>query len=147
MLTIMKILQPLLLIAVAVGILRFILSVAHAPRVVVYLASLTAIELLGMLYLTFKVGRSHDVGMLHLWAGNAILFGVCQALYLAGIAYTALSGTPTLYHETERLRNFLGYEPSLWKHAGMHVLNWMIIAPTLATWVIGAPVVWLLRRK
>lgn len=92
--------------ALAVGLARFALSLAHAPRAFVYLASLTAVELLGMLYLAYRVAADRKLGYLQLWSGNLVLFGVCQILYVAGLVYTYLSGTPTLFHEVERLRGF-----------------------------------------
>jgi hypothetical protein len=144
---IFRLLKPLLWIAITVGILRFGLSVAHAPRVLVYLASLTAVELIGMLYLAFRVARESDLSYRHLWVTNLILFGLCQLLYIAGLAYTYLSGAETLYHEHERLREFLGFDPAPWQHIGMHVVNWMVIAPTLATWILGAPIIYLTRRS
>jgi len=143
----LKILKPLLMIAVFVGGLRLILSIAHAPRAVVYLSSLTAVEMAGMLYLPFRIANERELRYLHLWAANLILFGVCQSLTILGLAYTYLSHTPTLYHETERLRNFLGFDPTPFQHVGMHVLNWMIIAPAIATWIIGAPILYVTRRR
>jgi hypothetical protein len=142
-----KLLKPLLWIAVIVGILRFVLSAAHAPRALVYMASLTAVELIGMLYLAFHIAREDDLSYRHLWMANLILFGLCQLLYIAGLAYTYLSGAETLYHEHERLREFLGFDPTPWQHIGMHVLNWMVIAPTLATWIVGVVVVCVTRRR
>jgi len=100
-----------------------------------------------MVYLALRISREKDLGYLHLWLANLVLFGVCQLLYLAGLAYTYFTGTPTLFHESERLKNFLGYEPTLPQHMWMHVQNWMIIAPTLATWVLGAPTVYFRRRR
>jgi hypothetical protein len=142
-----ELLKPLLWIAVIVGVVRFALSAARAPRALVYLSSLTAVELIGMLYLAFRIARESDLSYRHLWMANLILFGLCQLLYIVGLAYTYLSGAQTLYHEHERLREFLGFDPTPWQHIGMHVLNWMVIAPTLATWVVGAPIVNLTRRR
>ncbi len=144
---VLNILKPLLWVAVIVGAARLVLSVIHAPRPIVYLASLTAVELIGMLYLAFRIGGERELGYLNLWAANLILFGLCQLLYIAGLVYTYFTDTPTLYHETERLVKFLKYEPTIPQHIGMHVLNWMIIAPTIATWVIGAPIVYFKRRR
>ena len=143
---VLPLVKPLLGIAVVVGSLRFVLSVAHAPRPIVYAASLTAVELAGMIYLAVRVAREPDLGYRHLWLANLLLFGLCQLLTIAGMLYTYATGTATLYHETERLREFLGYDPSPLAHIGMHVLNWMVIAPTIATWVFGAPIVWGARR-
>lgn len=143
---VLGILKPLLVIAVIVGVVRFILSVAHAQRTIVYLASLTAVELVGMVYIAIKFGRDKTLRYPHLWAANLILFGVCQLLYIAGLAYTYLAQTPTLYHETERFIQFMGRDMGPWEHIGYHVLNWMLIAPTLATWVIAIPIAWVMRR-
>jgi hypothetical protein len=52
-----ELLKPLLWIAVIVGVVRFALSAARAPRALVYLSSLTAVELIGMLYLAFRIAR------------------------------------------------------------------------------------------
>jgi hypothetical protein len=143
----LRLLKPLLWIAVIVGILRFTLSAAHAPRALVYLASLTAVELIGTLYLAFRAARASELSYHDLWIANLILFGLCQLLYIAGLAYTYLSGAETLYHEHDRLREFLGFDPTPWQHIGMHVLNWMVIAPTLATWIVGVPIVYLSRWR
>lgn len=143
----LSLLKPLLYVALIVGAARFALSVLHAPRPVVYAASLTAVELLGMLYLAFRMAPERALGYRHLWAANLIFFGVCQLQTIAGQAYTYLTGVPTLYHETERLRNFLKYDPTPLQHIRMHVVNWMIIAPTLATWAIGAPIMYFRRRR
>lgn len=140
-------LRPVLGIALVVGAARFVLTVAGAPRWAVYLASLSAVELLGSVYFAWRLSRSRDFGYLRLWAGNLVLFGVCQLLYILGLIYTGVSGRPTLYHESQRLIDFLGYDPSIPAHIGMHVLNWMLIAPTLLTWVVEAPIAWWLRRR
>lgn len=136
---------PLLAIGVAVGLVRFGLSVMHAPRGVVYAASLTAVELIGSVVLAFRVGRHHQGRFTLLWLANLMLFGTCQILYLAGIGYTAITGIPTLFHETERLNEFLGYTPSLALHAWFHFQNWMIIAPTIVTIFPGLPIMWICR--
>jgi hypothetical protein len=140
------IVRPLVVVAVVVGAARFALSVAHAPRALVYAASLTAVELGGMVWLAVKVAREPRLGYRDLWLANMILFGTCQLLTIAGLAYTYGTGTPTLYHETERLRAFLKYDPTPAEHIAMHVMNWMVIAPAIATWGIGAPIVYLVRR-
>ena len=142
----LDILKPVLVIALVVGITRFVLAVAHADRTAVYLASLTAVELGGMLYLAARSAPDPKVTYLSLWAGNMILFGTCQLLIMAGMFYTYATGIPTLFHETERLRGFLGYDPTPMQHIGMHVLNWMIVAPAIATWIIGAPILYFSRR-
>ena len=72
------------------------------------------------------------------------LFGLCQ---LSDWLATYLSGAETLYHEHERLREFLGFDPTPWQHIGMYVLNWMVIAPSLATWIVGGPIVYISRRR
>ncbi len=144
---VVKILQPVLWVALAVGVTRLIASLAGAPRALVYLASLTAVEILGSLFFAYRLAHHPGLRYLDLWKGNLLLFGLCQILYIAGLVYTGFSGNPTLYHEKQRLIDFLGYEPSILEHIGMHVLNWMLIAPTLMTWVIDAPLVWWLRRR
>ncbi len=141
------ILKPLLIIALILGALRFAVSAVNAPRGLVYLFSLTAVEIVGMFYMALRIGRERELKYLHLWAANLILFGLCQLLTIGGLAYTYISGRPTLYHETERLRNFLGYDPTPLQHIGMHVLNWMIVGPTIATWIIGAPIVYFARWR
>lgn len=144
---VLSLLKPILWIAFLVGGARFGLSVFHAPRAVVYAASLTAVELLGMLYLGFRISRERELSYRYLWIANLILFGFCQLLTIAGQAYTYGTGTPTLYHETERLRKFMKFDPTPLQHIMMHVVNWMIIAPTLATWLIGVPIVYFRRRR
>jgi hypothetical protein len=144
---VLVLLKPLLGIALLVGAARFFLSVLHAPRAIVYLASLTVVQLAGTVYLALCIARERELGYTHLWAANLILFGVCQLLILGGLAYTYLTGTPTLYHEAERLRRFLKYEPTPLQHVRMHMANWMIISPTLATWLIGAPIIYFRRRS
>jgi len=143
---VLNVLKPVLWIAVVVGVARFILSIFHAPRSVVYLASLTAVELIGMLYLALRISREPEMRYLDLWIANLILFALCQLLIIVGLAYTYLTGIQTLYHETERLQGFLGYDPTPLQHIGMHILNWMVIMPTIATWVIGAPIIYFRRR-
>jgi hypothetical protein len=138
--------KPLLGIATFVGLLRLLLAVLHAPRGLVYAASLTGVELAGTVYLAVQVARAADLGYRELWLANLILFGWCQLLTIGGMTYTYATGIPTLYHETERLRRFLGYDPSPAEHVIMHVMNWMVIAPAIATWVIGAPIVYVRRR-
>jgi len=142
----LSVVKPLLWFALGVGAARFALSVAHAPRSLVYAASLTAVELGGTLYLALRIARLPELGYRNIWLANLILFGACQLLTLAGLAYTYGTGTPTLYHETERLRSFLKYDPTPSEHISMHIMNWMVIAPTIATWVVGAPIVYLVRR-
>ncbi len=146
MATLLTLLKPALWLIFAVGLARFGLTLLGAPRWAVYSASLTLMELAGGLYLAVRVGRRRDLGYWHLWAGTLLLFGEAQSLYIAGLVYTLVANRPTLYHETARLVAFLGYEPTIPEHIGMHVTNWMIIAPTLFTWVVAAPIVYCTRR-
>src|SRR5262245_9496443 len=100
----LSLVKPLLAIATLVGLLRLLLALLHAPRGLVYTASLTAVELVGAVYLAVRVGRDVEHGYRDLWLANLILFGWCQLLTIAGMLYTYASGIPTLFHETERLR-------------------------------------------
>lgn len=138
-------LKILLTIAVVVGIVRFGLTLTEAPRWIVYLASLTSVELLGGIYLAVEAGRMGE-RHLRLWFAVLVLFWVCQLFYIAGLLYTAATGQSTLYHETARLVGFLGYEPTIAEHIRMHILNWMIIAPTVFTWLICVPISMLTAR-
>ncbi len=140
-----RLLRPVVWTAILVGVARFVLTVGGAPRWAVYAASLTAVQILGSGYFAVRLAATAG-GYFQLWAGILIIFGVCQSLYIAGLLYTLQTGVPTLYHETRRLVEFLGYEPSIPLHIGMHVLNWMVIAPSLMAWVIAAPLVWGTRR-
>lgn len=142
----LAILRPVFWIVLAVGLARFALTFLGAPRWAVYLASLTFMELAGALYFAIRAGGNRQIGYLHLWAGILLLFGEAQLLYIAGLVYTLVSGQPSLYHESARLVAFLGYEPTIPEHIRMHVTNWMIIAPTVLTWVIAAPIVYFRRR-
>ncbi len=140
-----RLLRPVVWTAILVGVARFVLTVGGAPRWAVYAASLTAVQILGSGYFAVRLAATAG-GYFQLWAGILIIFGVCQSLYIAGLLYTLQTGVPTRYHETRRLVEFLGYEPSIPLHIGMHVLNWMVIAPSLMAWVIAAPLVWGTRR-
>ncbi len=142
-----KILKPLLVLILAVGTLRFVLVVAGAPRAAVYVFSITVAAVACSFHFMAKARRDPAITPLRLWAGNLLLLGEGQLLILAGLLYTQWSGRPTLFHETQRLINFLGYEPSIPKHIGMHVVNWMAIVPTLLTWLIGVPLAYFSRRR
>jgi hypothetical protein len=131
--------------ALLVGCSRFALTLLGAPRAAVYAASLTAVQIIGALYLPLRLART-DLGYLQLWIANILVFALCQALIVVGLAYTYATGIPTFYHETERLRSFLGYDPTPAQHIGMHVFNWIIINPVIATWIVGAPILYFLRR-
>ena len=106
--TALDIARPLLWVALAVGVLRFALSAAHAPRSIVYMASLTLVELAGVSIIGYRAGGRSEAHWLDVWLAVLLLFGLAQGLYIAGIGYTAATGIPTLFHEVERLNSFLG---------------------------------------
>ena len=70
-------------------------------------------------------------------AGDTAFFGAVVARW---------AEEASTLNETERLRSFLKYDPTPSEHISMHIMNWMVIAPTIATWVVGAPIVYLVRR-
>ena len=139
-------LRPLVPLACAVGVGKLFWAVIGEPAALYYLHSLNAVAFFAALYLTFKASNDPSTGILHVWAGNLMFFSLTQSLYLVGLFATAAAGVPTKYHDVEALRSFLGYVPSVGAHAWMHVVNWMIVAPTIVTWISCAPV-YLLRRR
>ncbi|MEE8584811.1 MAG: hypothetical protein V3T83_08170 [Acidobacteriota bacterium] len=141
-----QLLRPVLLFALGIGLGKAFWVLVGQPTLLIRIHSLTAVEFGGALYLTFRISRHPDLGILHLWLGNLILFAFCQGILLAGMLHTWLTGTATAFHDPELLRAMLGYVPEVGGHAWLHVVNWIIIAPTIVTWVSGAPILYL-RRK
>ncbi len=141
-----QLLRPILLFALGVGLGKAFWVLVGQPALLIQIHSLTAVEFGGALYLTFRVSRHSHLGILQLWLGNMILFAFCQGILLVGMLHSWLTGNSTAFHDPELLRTMLGYVPEVGGHALLHVVNWMIIAPTVVTWVSGAPILYLRRR-
>lgn len=139
-------LRPLLLLAFLVGMGKLFWTVLAGPAVLVKLHSLTFVAFLGALILTFKVANRPALGVRHLWLANIVLFGFCQLMVLAGMAYSWASGRPTLYHDSNNLAAGLGFDPGMSAHVLLHLLHWVVLAPTIVTWISGAPIIYLRRR-
>ena len=60
---VLEIVKPVLWVALGVGIARFGLTLFGAPRAVVYVASLTVVEILGSLYFACQLAQNSRSGM------------------------------------------------------------------------------------
>lgn len=141
-----QLLRPALLLALGVGLGKAFWVALGQPVLLIQLHSLTAVEFGGALYLTFRISRIPGMGVMQLWLGNVILFAFCQGILLVGMLHSWMTGIATAFHDPELLQATLGYVPSAGGHVLLHAVNWIVIAPTVVTWVSGAPILYL-RRK
>lgn len=141
----LRLLNPLLALTFGVGLGKFFWAVIGEPNVVIAAHNLTALQFLGALYLTFRVAAQPDLGILHLWLGNHLLFAYCQGLFLLGSLHAPLAGTSLIYFQSESIQFLMGDNPPAAFEPALRLLNWVVIAPIVVTWISGAPVL-LLRR-
>ncbi len=143
----LRVLRPVLWVALAVGSGKFAWSLVGEPELLIRLHSLMIVQFGGALFLTFRIADLPGTGVRHLWLANLLLFAFCQSLVFMGMAYAWISGTPGPYHDGAEMTRLLGYDPGMLTHAWLHVLNWILVAPTIVTWLSGAPIIYLRRRR
>lgn len=141
----LRLLNPLLALTFGVGLGKFFWAVIGEPHMIIALHNLTALQFIGALILTFRVAAQPDLGIRHLWLGNHLLFAYCQGLFLLGSLHAPLAGASLIYFQSESIQYLMGDSPPATFQPGARLLNWVIIAPIVVTWISGAPVL-LLRR-
>ncbi|HSR54418.1 MAG TPA: hypothetical protein VLV83_26635 [Acidobacteriota bacterium] len=141
----LRLLNPLLAVTFGVGLGKFFWAVIGEPGILIAVHNLTALQFLGALYLTFRVAAQPELGIRHLWLGNHLLFAYCQGLFLLGSLHAPLAGTSLIYFQSESIHYLMGENPPATFQPALRLLNWVVIAPIVVTWISGAPVL-LLRR-
>jgi hypothetical protein len=80
----------------AIGILRFVLTVAGAPHTTARYATMTVVIMLGALY--FSINSSTHIERLKL---AYLLIFPYMIVEVAALLYTRFTGTPTIFHAPE----------------------------------------------
>lgn len=143
----LRLLNPLLALTLGVGLGKFFWAVIGEPRAIIAAHNLTALQFIGALILTFRVAAQPDLGIRHLWLGNHLLFAYCQGLFLLGSLHAPLAGTSLIYFQSESIQYLMGDFPPPTFQPAARLLNWVIIAPIVVTWISGAPVLFLRRLQ
>ena len=124
--------RGVLILTIAVGVTRLLLSLAGAPTSIAVWFSLTGVMLVAMLYFAVRTHTSGFGSYRHLLILLALQILVSEAIVAGGIAITAVTGVENIFSIPEYSG---GENPNHWVHAGLH----LALGPTLFAAILWVP--------
>ncbi len=128
----------LLILTIAVGLIRFGLSLGGVPEGIVQLFSMTALILVGIVYYPVRVHMRGFGSFRHVWVLLVIQLLVAETISAAGIGIAALTEIPNTYSGVGPDAGYLG-------HALFHLLGGPTILG-LIFWAIASLVLIVVRK-
>lgn len=141
---ILRFLRPMAGVAVVVGLGKIFWTWVGQPQVLIDIHSLGILSFAGSLYLTLQVASDPTLRIRHLWLGNVLFFAFCQVVDTVHWTYMALRVHPALISKAGGA-TFQVMQAPMVQQLWLQLVTWGLIAPTIVTFVSGAPVI-LLRR-
>jgi hypothetical protein len=130
-----------LILIVAVGLTKLVLSFLGVPNSALKFLSLTVLLLAGMLYYSVRVHTSRFGDYKQLLPVLALQVIAAQSLIVAGIVFAILTGHDNIF----TIREFApGKTNATWGHAASHVMA-MIVFP-LFLWLLGSLVMFVTKK-
>ncbi|HEY6293321.1 MAG TPA: hypothetical protein VI455_17355 [Terriglobia bacterium] len=130
-----------LILILAVGLGRLVLSLLGVPNSTVKFLSLTVVFLLGMLYYSVRVYTTGFGGYMQLLPVIALQVILGNCIIIAGIMLAIVSGKDNIFSAPEFSG---GADGKTWGHVGGHFLA-MIVAP-LVLWLVGSLIMFATKK-
>lgn len=127
----------LLILTVAFGLLRLVLSMAGVPDAIVTWLSMTGLLPIAVVYYPIRVHMKNFGGYPQVLILICIQVLVSQIMTAIGIFAAPLTGVDNIFSPAGPEGGHLG-------HALMHLLSWPIVSAVL--WVPAAVILWIARR-
>jgi hypothetical protein len=132
----------ILLLILAVGLGRLILSLAGVPNSATKWLSISVVTLLGLIYYAVRVHTTGFGSYKQLLPLIFIQSVVSQAIVIAGIAIAIFTHKDNVFSAPEYSG---GGDGKTWLHAAAHLIVGLIIGP-LVGWLIGSGLLFIVKK-
>ena len=132
----------ILLLILAVGLGRLILSLAGVPNSATKWLSISVVTLLGLIYYAVRVHTTGFGSYKQLLPLSFIQSVVSQAIVIAGIAIAIFTHKDNVFSAPEYSG---GTDGKTWLHAAAHLIVGLVIGP-LAGWLIGSGLLFVVKK-
>ena len=134
--------RVIMILILAVGLARLVLSVGGVPDSVAKWFSLTALAIVGIVYCAVRVPRTGFGGYKHLLPLYVMQAATANLIIAAGIAISAVSRKENIFSRPEYSGPLASNE---WLHAAGHVVDGFIVGPLIG-WLIGAIIMFVVLK-
>jgi len=134
--------RAIMVLILAVGLARLLLSLAGVSDSVVKWFSLTALAIIGIVYCAIQVPRTGFGGYKHLLPLYVMQAGTGNLIIAGGIALSAITGKENIFSRPEYSGPMASNQ---WLHAAGHIADGFIVAPLIG-WLIGAIIMYLVLK-
>jgi len=134
--------RSILLLILAVGLGRLILSLAGVPNSATKWLSISGATLLGLIYYAVRVHTTGFGSYKQLLPLIFIQSVVSQAIVIAGIAIAIFTHKDNVFSAPEYSG---GTDGKTWLHAAAHLIVGLVIGP-LAGWLIGSGLLFVVKK-
>ena len=134
--------RAIMVLILAVGLARLLLSLAGVSDSVVKWFSLTALAIIGIVYCAIQVPRTGFGGYKHLLPLYVMQAGTGNLIIAGGIALSAITGKENIFSRPEYSGPMASNQ---WLHAAGHIADGFIIGPLIG-WLIGAIIMFLVLK-
>jgi hypothetical protein len=134
--------RVIMILILAVGFARLLLSLGGVPDSVAKWFSLTAVATVGIVYCAVQVPRTGFGGYKHLLPLYVMQAATGNLIIAGGIALSAITGKENIFSRPE-------YSGALarnqWLHAAGHVADGFIVGPLIG-WLLGAIIMFVILK-
>ena len=134
--------RAIMVLILAVGFARLLLSLAGVSDSVVKWFSLTALAIIGIVYCAIQVPRTGFGGYKHLLPLYVMQAGTSNLIIAGGIALSAITGKENIFSRPEYSGPMASNQ---WLHAAGHIADGFIVGPLIG-WLIGAMIMFLVLK-
>ena len=134
--------RAIMILIIAVGLLRLVLSLAGGSDSVVKWFSLTAVAVVGIIYCAVQVPRKGFGGYKHLLPLYLLQSVTGNLIIAGGIALSAITGKENIFSRPEYSGPMASNQ---WIHAAGHLADGFIIGPLIG-WLIGAIIMFVVLK-
>ena len=134
--------RAIMVLILAVGFARLLLSLAGVSDSVVKWFSLTALAGIGIVYCAIQVPRTGFGGYKHLLPLYVMQAGTSNLIIAGGIALSAIAGKENIFTRPEYSGPMASNQ---WLHAAGHIADGFIVGPLIG-WLIGAMIMFLVLK-
>jgi hypothetical protein len=134
--------RVIMILILAVGFARLLLSLGGVPDSVAKWFSLTAVATVGIVYCAVQVPRTGFGGYKHLLPLYVMQAATGNLIIAGGIALSAITGKENIFSRPEYSGPLASNQ---WLHAAGHVADGFIVGPLIG-WLLGAIIMFVILR-
>lgn len=134
--------RAIMVLILAVGFARLLLTLAGVSDAVVKWFSLTALAIIGIVYCAIQVPRTGFGRYKHLLPLYVMQAGTSNLIIAGGIALSTIAGKENIFTRPEYSGPMASNQ---WLHAAGHIADGFIIGPLIG-WLIGAIIMFVVLK-